>query len=137
MVDLLVTMGYGGSRAEAGKAIGRSGDEGIDGIIKEDPLGLEIVYVQAKRYQIGNTVGRPAIQAFAGSLDGFGATKGIFATTSSFSKEAADYANRIAKRIILIDGEALSDLLIEHSVGVRATQRFELKRVDEDYFAEG
>ena len=129
-------MGYGGSRSEAGKAIGRSGDEGIDGIIKEDPLGLEIVYVQAKRYQPGNTVGRPAIQAFAGSLDGFGATKGIFATTSDFSKEAVEYADRISKRVILINGDALADLFIEHDVGIRSTQRFDLKRVDEDYFAE-
>ena len=136
IVDLLVSMGYGGSRAEAGKAVGRTGDEGIDGIIKEDTLGLEIVYIQAKRYQPGNTVGRPAVQAFAGSLEGAGATKGIFVTTSNFSRDAHNYVERIAKRIILIDGEELSRLLIEHGVGVRQIQVFELNRVDEDYFTE-
>jgi restriction system protein len=136
VVDLLVSMGYGGSRTEAGQAIGRSGDEGIDGIIKEDALGLEIVYVQAKRWQEGANVGRPDVQGFAGSLDGFGATKGIFVTTSDFAKTAREYVDRITKRIILINGDELARLMIEHNVGIRMTQSFELKRVDEDYFGE-
>ncbi len=134
IVDLLVAMGYGGSRKDAGQALGRSGDEGVDGIINEDPLGLDVVYVQAKRYQPGNTIGRPAVQAFAGSLDGIGATKGVFVTTSTFSTEAREYAGRIAKRIILIDGEELAKLLFQHSVGVRTSAMYEIKRVDEDYF---
>lgn len=134
IVDLLVAMGYGGSRADAGKAIGKSGDAGIDGIIKEDPLGLEIVYIQAKRYQPDTSVGRPEVQAFSGSLDGVGATKGVFVATSSFSSGARDFAERIAKRIILIDGEELARLLIQHNVGVRLSNTFEIKKIDEDYF---
>ena len=106
IIDLLIAMGYGGGRAEMGQAIGRAGDGGIDGIIKEDALGLDIVYVQAKRYAAQNTVGRAEVQGFAGSLDGVGATKGIFVTTSSFSQGAREYVQRIAKRIVLVDGAA-------------------------------
>jgi restriction system protein len=104
IVDLLIAMGYGGGRAEMGQAIGRAGDGGIDGMIKEDALGLDIVYVQAKRYADGNTVGRAEVQSFAGSLDGVGATKGIFFGTSTFSQGAREYVGRISKRIVLIDG---------------------------------
>jgi len=137
--DLLLAMGYGGGRAEMGRAIGRSGDggiDGIDGIIKEDALGLDIIYIQAKRYSPGNSVGRPEVQSFAGSLDGVGANKGLFVTTSSFSSGAREYSERIAKRIILIDGDELARLLIRHDVGVRTRNTFEVKKLDEDYFSE-
>ena len=136
IVDLLVAMGYGGNRADAGRAIGGAGDGGIDGIIKGDPLGLEIVYLQAKRYQRDNSVGRPEVQAFAGSLDGVRATKGVFVTTSTFSSQAREFVDRIAKKIILIDGEELSRLLIEHNVGVRTSNTYQLKKVDEDFFSD-
>ena len=136
IVDLLVAMGYGGSRADAGRAIGRSGDGGIDGIIKEDPLGLDIVYVQAKRYQPGSNVGRPDVQAFSGSLDGVSATRGVFVTTSAFSSQAREYAGQIAKRLILIDGDELSNLLIQHNVGVRTSEAYEVKKIDEDFFSQ-
>ncbi len=136
IVDLLVAMGYGGGRAEMGKAIGKSGDRGIDGIVKEDPLGLDIVYIQAKRYQPHITIGRPDLQAFAGSMEGFGATKGVFVTTSSFAASARDFAGRISKRIILIDGEELTRLMVKHNVGVRSRATYEVKRIDEDYFVE-
>jgi len=132
VVDLLVNMGYGGSRADAGRAIGQTGDGGIDGIIDEDKLGLDVIYVQAKRYDPDNTVGSAALREFVGSLVGQGANKGVFVTTSSFSKQAKAFAER--RRIILIDGDELSRLLVEHDVGVRSEQTFELKRVDEDYF---
>jgi restriction system protein len=136
IVDLLIAMGYGGGRAEMGQAMGRAGDGGIDGMIKEDTLGLDIVYVQAKRYADGNTVGRADVQSFAGSLDGVGATKGIFFTTSTFSQGARDYVGRISKRIVLIDGAELSALMIRNAVGVRTRTVYEIKRVDEDYFSE-
>jgi restriction system protein len=136
IVDLLIAMGYGGGRAEMGEAIGRAGDGGIDGIIKEDALGLDIVYVQAKRYAAQNTVGRSEVQSFAGSLDGVGATKGIFVTTSSFSQGAREFVERIAKRIVLVDGAELARLMVEHKVGVRTRTTYELKKVDEDYFTE-
>ncbi|MSO92431.1 MAG: restriction endonuclease [Rhodospirillales bacterium] len=136
IVDLLVAMGYGGSRADAGKAIGRSGDGGIDGLIRQDPLGLDIVYMQAKRYQPENTVGRPEIQAFSGSLDGVGATRGVFVTTSSFSAQARQYAERVSKRIILVDGDSLAQLLILHNVGVRTADAYEVKKIDEEFFSE-
>lgn len=136
IVDLLIAMGYGGGRAEMGQAIGRSGDGGIDGIIKEDALGLDIVYVQAKRYGAQNTVRRSEVQSFAGSLDGVGATKGIFVTTSSFSQGACEFVERIAKRIVLVDGTELARLMIQHGVGVRIRTTYELKKVDEDYFTE-
>jgi len=134
VVDLLVGMGYGGSHAEAGKAIGQTGDDGIDGIINEDQLGLEVIYIQAKRWKPGNTVGSAALREFVGSLVGQDATKGVFVTTSSFSPKAKAFAQKVAHRIILIDGDELSRLLVEHDVGVRSVQSIKLKRVDEDYF---
>jgi restriction system protein len=136
IIDLLTAMGYGGGRAEMGKAVGKSGDGGIDGIIKEDALGLDIVYMQAKRYAAENSVGRQDIQGFAGSLDGVRATKGVFFTTSSFTKGALEYVDKISKRIILIDGQALTKLMIRHNVGVRTRTTYEIKRADEDYFSE-
>ena len=136
IVDLLIAMGYGGGREDMGRAIGRGGDGGIDGIIKEDALGLDIVYIQAKRYGGDSTVGRPEVQSFAGSLDGVGATKGIFVTTSSFSKGALEFAERIAKRIILLDGDELARLMVRHGVGVRIRTTYDIKTVDEDYFTE-
>ena len=135
VVDLLVTMGYGGSQRDAGKALGRTGDGGIDGIVKEDRLGLDVIYIQAKRWQ--NTVGRPDVQAFAGSLEGERARKGVFITTSSFSKEAQDYVSRIDKKIVLIDGQQLASLMFDFSIGVSRVASFEVKRVDGDYFVEG
>ncbi len=134
VVGLLVSMGYGGSLRDAGRAIGRSGDGGIDGVINEDQLGLDVIYVQAKRWQ--NTVGRPEIQSFAGSLDGVKAKKGIFITTSGFSREAEDYTSRIDKRIVLIDGERLARLMYDHGVGVTLVETFLVKRLDLDYFIE-
>ena len=127
-------MGYGGSRKEAGQAVGRAGDEGIDGIIKEDKLGLDIIYLQAKRW--GNTVGRPEIQKFAGALQGQRARKGIFIATSNFSKEALDYVNNIESKIILIDGQRLAELMIDHNVGVSPVASYEIKKIDTDYFIE-
>lgn len=136
IVDLLLAMGYGGGRQEMGRRLGRSGDGGIDGVIDEDALGLDAVYVQAKRYAPGNTVGRPAIQQFIGSLTGEGATKGVFVTTSAFSAEARDYAARVQHRIVLIDGPRLARLMVAHDVGVRTRQTCAVKTVDEDYFAD-
>lgn len=134
VVELLVKMGYGGSRQDAGKAIGKSGDEGIDGIIKEDRLGLDIIYIQAKRWE--NTVSRPEIQKFAGALQGQRARKGIFITTSNFSKEAQAYSSNIENKIVLIDGERLSQLMIDFNLGVSVTASYEIKRLDSDYFTE-
>ncbi|CAN5645616.1 restriction endonuclease [soil metagenome] len=135
VVQLLVTMGYGGSQQQAGEAVGKSGDGGIDGIINEDPLGLDVVYIQAKRWQ--STVGRPEIQMFAGSLDGQRATKGVFITTSTFSPDARGYVKGIAKKIVLIDGKQLADLMIQHNVGVTDVAVYALKKVDFDYFEVG
>ena len=134
VVELLVSMGYGGSRKDAGQAIGKSGDEGIDGIIKEDRLGLDIIYIQAKRWE--NPVGRPEIQKFAGALQGQRAKKGIFITTSNFSKDAYDYAARIDSKIVLIDGEQLTQFMIDNNIGVTPVSNFEIKRIDSDYFSE-
>jgi restriction system protein len=134
VVDLLVKMGYGGTRRDAGQAIGRSGDEGIDGIIKEDRLGLDIVYIQAKRWE--RTVGRPEIQKFAGALQGQRARKGIFITTSDFSQVAREYVSRIDSKIVLIDGNTLAQLMIDYGVGVTQVASYELKRMDSDYFTE-
>jgi restriction system protein len=134
VVDLLVNMGYGGSRQDAGRAIGRSGDGGIDGIIDEDRLGLDVIYLQAKRWEA--TVGRPEIQKFAGALQGHRARKGVFITTSSFSREALEYAGVIDTRIILIDGARLARLMVDHGVGVSTVGTYEIKRVDSDYFSE-
>lgn len=136
IVDLLVAMGYGGSSVEAGEHLGKSGDGGIDGVIKEDKLGLDMIYVQAKRYAPDHVVGRPAINGFVGSLVGFAANKGVFVTTSSFSKHAHEYAENVPQRIILIDGEKLTSLMLENDVGVRLHQAIELKRIDEDFFME-
>jgi restriction system protein len=134
VIEVLVKMGYGGSLRDAGRAIGRSGDEGIDGIIKEDRLGLDIIYVQAKRWD--NTVSRPEIQKFAGALQGQRAKKGIFITTSNFSKEAIDFTSKIESKIILIDGDQLADYMIDFNVGVTTTSKYELKKIDLDYFVE-
>lgn len=134
VVELLVKMGYGGSRQDAGKAIGRSGDEGIDGIIKEDRLGLDIIYIQAKRWE--STVGRPEVQKFAGALQGQRARKGIMITTSCFSKEAQDYASRIESKIVLMDGEQLAQLMVDHGLGVSPVAIYEVKKIDSDYFTE-
>jgi restriction system protein len=134
VVDLLVKMGYGGSLKDAGKAIGRSGDDGLDGIIKEDHLGLDAIYVQAKRWDA--TVGRPEVQAFAGSLEGVRGRKGVFITTSKFSSEAREYVSRIEKRIVLVDGQQLAALMLDFGIGVTAVTTYEVKRVDGDYFSE-
>ena len=134
VIDVLVKMGYGGTRKDAGKAIGKSGDGGIDGIINEDRLGLDVIYIQAKKWE--NPVGRPEIQKFAGALQGQRAKKGIFITTSNFTKEAQEFASRIDSKITLIDGEALSQLMIDYNVGVNLVASYELKRIDSDYFTE-
>jgi restriction system protein len=134
VVDLLVAMGYGGSRRDAGMAVGQSGDGGIDGVIKEDSLGLDAVYIQAKRWSA--TVGRPVVQAFAGSLEGFRARKGVLITTSDFSRDARDYVGRIEKRIVLIDGAQLAQLMIDHGIGVTEVAAYSIKRVDGDYFGD-
>ena len=135
VVDLLVRMGYGGSRPEAARAVGKTGDGGIDGVIDEDRLGLDVIYVQAKRWE--GTVGRPDIQKFAGALQGQRAKKGIFITTSSFSREAEEYAQRIESRIVLIDGARLSALMFDFDVGVNGRSIYTVKQMDSDYFDEG
>ena len=134
VVDVLINIGYGGSRREAGQAMGKTGDGGIDGIIKEDKLGLDIIYIQAKRWE--NTVGRPEIQKFAGALQGQRARKGIFITTSNFTKDALDYVRSIDSKIILIDGQRLAELMIENNVGVSPISSYEVKRIDSDYFTD-
>ncbi len=134
VIEVLLAMGYGGSRKDAGEAIGKIGDEGIDGIIKEDRLGLDIIYIQAKKWE--NTVSRPEIQKFAGALQGKRARKGIFITTSDFSKGAQDYVSAIDSKIILIDGKRLAQLMIDFNVGVSTEATYELKRIDSDYFSE-
>lgn len=134
VVDLLLKMGYGGSRKDAGEALGKSGDGGIDGIIKEDRLGLDVIYLQAKRWE--NTVPRPEIQKFAGALQGQQAKKGVFITTSSFSEGAKDYANIIDSKVVLIDGERLTQLMIDFNIGVSKITSYEVKRIDTDYFSE-
>lgn len=134
VVDLLVNMGYGGTRRDAGEAVGGSGDEGIDGIIKEDRLGLEVVYMQAKRWK--DTVQRPEIQKFVGALRGQNARKGVFITTSDYSKGARQFAEGLQDKVVLIDGETLANLMIDHGVGVTLEEAYEIKRVDSDYFNE-
>jgi restriction system protein len=136
IVDLLVAMGYGGSHKNAAEQLGRAGDGGVDGVINEDRLGLDRVYVQAKRYARGNAVGRPEVQAFVGSLVGLGATKGVFVTTSTFSPQARDFVRHLSQRVILLDGQNLANLMIEHGVGVRTSRAIEFKRLDEDFFSE-
>jgi restriction system protein len=135
IVNLLVAMGYGGSHRNAATQLGRTGDGGVDGVVNEDRLGLDRVYIQAKRYSNGS-VGRPEIQAFVGSLVGLGATKGVFVTTSTYSQQAIEFARHLTQRIVLIDGQRLTDLMIEHNVGVRINRAIEFKRLDEDFFAE-
>lgn len=136
VVELLVKMGYGGSIKDAGKAIGKTSDEGIDGTIKEDKLGLDIIYIQAKRWQPGNSVGRPEIQKFVGALAGQGAKKGIFITTSSFTREALEYQPRNETKIVLIDGDQLSQMMIDYDLGVSPINKYEIKRLDHDYFGD-
>ena len=136
VVELLVKMGYGGSIKDAGKAIGKSGDEGIDGTIKEDKLGLDIIYIQAKRWRPKNVVGRPELHKFVGALAGQGAKKGIFITTSNFTKEALDYTPKNETKIVLIDGEQLAQLMIDYNLGCTTQQIYELKKIDSDYFGE-
>lgn len=133
VVKLLVKLGYGGSILDAGQAIGRSGDDGIDGIIKEDKLGLDVVNIQAKRWE-SRSVGRPEVQAFAGSLEGHRSKKGVFITTSKFTPEAMDYVKRIEKKIVLIDGEQLTQLMIDHGVGVSEESTYVINKIDEDFF---
>jgi len=132
VVDLLVAMGYGGSQRDAGRAVGPGADEGIDGVIKEDRLGLETIYLQAKRWQA--TVGRPEIQRFAGALQGQRARKGIFITTSDFSREAEAYAASIQSTIVLVNGAQLAELMMDHGIGVTLVNTYDIKRLDSDYF---
>lgn len=134
VVELLVKMGYGGTRQDAGRAIGRSGDEGIDGVIHEDRLGLDVIYLQAKRWE--NVVGRPEIQKFVGALQGQRAKKGVFITTSDFTKEAVEYVRNIDNKVVLINGALLANLMIDHNVGVSLAATYEIKKIDSDYFLE-
>ena len=132
VVELLVKMGYGGSRKDAGERIGQTGDGGIDGIIKEDRLGLDTLFIQAKRWQ--GPVGRPEIQKFVGALQGQRAKKGVFITTSNYTAEATDYAGRIDTKVVLIDGKQLAGLMIDFDVGVAPAATYTVKRIDSDYF---
>jgi restriction system protein len=134
VLDLLVAMGYGGSRKEAAAVTQRVGDEGIDGVINEDRLGLDVIYVQAKRWK--PNVGRPEIQSFVGALAGRKAAKGIFITTSGFHENARDYAGALHQKIILIDGRRLAELMIEHGIGVAEEHAYSVKKIDSDYFEE-
>jgi restriction system protein len=134
IVNLLLGMGYGGSAADAGRAIGRSGDDGVDGVIDQDALGLDRVYIQAKRYAAGNSIGAGATRDFFGSLDRHKATKGLFVTTSTFSPSAKETTEFLSKRIVLIDGENLAKLMIRYNVGCRIEEVLHIKKVDEDFF---
>lgn len=134
VVDLMVAMGYGGSRQDAGKSVGQSGDEGIDGIIKEDRLGLDVIYLQAKRWE--GTVGRPEIQKFVGALHGKRARKGVFITTGKFSQEAFAYVQSIDPKVILIDGRTLAGYMIDFDLGTSTMVVYKVKRMDTDYFVE-
>jgi restriction system protein len=134
IVNLLLTMGFGGSSAEAGRALGRSGDDGVDGVIDQDALGLDRVYIQAKRYATDNTIGPGAIRDFFGSLDRHKASKGLFVTTSTFSASATETAQFLSKRIVLIDGEQLAKLMIRYNVGCRIEDTLHIKKIDEDFF---
>jgi restriction system protein len=135
VLSVLTAMGYGGA-AGAAEHLGKVGDEGLDGVIRQDALGLDRIYVQAKRYGAANAVGRPEIQAFVGALHGAQADRGIFITTSRFTPEAIAYADRVAARVVLIDGPALSGLMVRHNIGVQDQQKYVIKRVDEDFFEE-
>jgi restriction system protein len=134
VVDLMIAMGYGGSRADAGRSIGKSGDEGIDGIINEDKLGLDVIYLQAKRWE--GSIGRPEIQKFVGALHGRRAKKGVFITTSTFTKESKGYVATIDPRVILIDGRQLAEYMIDYDLGVSLSASYAVKKVDTDYFDE-
>ena len=136
IVDLLCRMGYGGGRMEMGRALGRAGDGGIDGVIKEDELGLDVVYVQAKRFAQEKSVPIREVRDFVGGLEGHRASKGVFVTTSYFPSTAYEFITRVSKRVVLIDGPELGSLMIRHRVGVRVKGTYEVKRVDEDYFVE-
>ena len=136
VVDLLVKMGYGGSFANSAQVTQYVHDDGIDGIIYEDKLGLDKIYIQAKRYKLDNTIGKPQIQQFSGALDEQKATKGVFITTSTYSKEAKQYVEKLNKKIVLIDGQELARYMIEYNVGVSTKQVYEVKRIDSDYFEE-
>jgi restriction system protein len=135
VLKVLTAMGYGGAAGSA-ERLGRSGDEGLDGVIKQDPLGLDRIYIQAKRYAIDRAVGRPDIQGFVGALHGAQADRGVFITTSRFSPDAYSYAEKVAARVILIDGADLAALLVKHNIGAQDYETFVLKRVDEDFFEE-
>jgi len=134
IVNLLLSMGYGGSKEAAGRTLGRSGDDGVDGVIDQDPLGLDRVYIQAKRYGVGNTIGSGAIRDFFGSLDRHKAAKGLFVTTSAFSPSAKETADLLSKRIVLIDGSQLAKLMIRHNVGCRVEDTLYIKKLDEEFF---
>jgi restriction system protein len=137
VLELIVKMGYGGTFEEASRVLGKSGDEGVDGVIKEDLLGLDNIYLQAKRYKPDQTIGRKEIQSFVGALHGKGSRKGIFITTASFTKEAKDYAESLKDiKVILIDGDKLIDYMIKYNLGVRVDRVIEIKKVDLDYFEE-
>jgi restriction system protein len=133
VLRLLTAMGYGG-RAGAAEHLGRGGDQGLDGMIRQDTLGLDRVYVQAKRYGSDHSVGRPEIQAFVGALHGAQADRGAFIATSRFTADATEYAERVAARLVLIDGLQLAELMVLHNVGVQNEETFTLKRIDEDFF---
>ena len=134
VIDLLVGLGYGGSRRDAAQAVGKTKDGGVDGVIKEDSLGLDVLYVQAKRWE--GTVGSPVVQSFAGSLDKMYSKKGVFITTSTFSKDAIKFVEAIEKKIILIDGQQLVNLMIDHNIGVTESQQYSIKKIDMDFFTE-
>ncbi len=136
IVDLLCRMGYGGGRMEMGRALGRVGDGGIDGVIKEDELGLDVVYVQAKRFAQEKSVPIREVRDFVGGLEGHRASKGVFVTTSYFPSTAYEFITRVSKRVVLIDGPELGSLMIRHRVGVRVKEKFELKSLDESYFVD-
>jgi len=134
IVNLLVSMGYGGSVEDAGRALGKSGDDGVDGVIDQDALGLDRVYIQAKRYSVGNNVSAGDIRNFFGSLDMFKATKGVFVTTSAFTRSAIETTEKLGKRIVLIDGDRLTSLMIKHNVGCRIEETLSIKKLDEEFF---
>jgi restriction system protein len=136
VVELLVKMGYGGSRREAARAVGKSGDGGIDGIIDEDRLGLDVIYIQAKKWSTDHSIGRPEVQRFVGALRGQRAMKGVYITTSRFTDAARDYVERIDTKVVLIDGERLASLMIDYDVGVSMLTTYEVKRLDSEYFGE-
>jgi restriction system protein len=136
VVELLVSMGYGGSQENAAQVVGKSGDEGIDGIIAEDKLGLDSIYIQAKRYQRDAKIGSHSIRDFIGALQGCKATKGVFLTTSDFTKDAVDFVSKVQSRVVLIDGQKLANLMIDYGIGVSTRKNYEIKQLDTDYFGE-